>query len=118
MRLSVKAVPERGFYRCGMKFTTEPLEVDVDEATAERLRDEPMLVVEEVTGASLAGNSGGSGEDLKAAVQQAIAELDPDNPDHWLKDGRPDVKAIEEIINAKISAAERDVIWEEMQQTE
>jgi hypothetical protein len=35
------------FFRCGMEFTQEWQEVDVDEATAQRLREEQMLAVAE-----------------------------------------------------------------------
>jgi hypothetical protein len=47
-RVSVKAVPATGFWRCGMYFEREAKTVDVDAKTLSRLKAEPMLVVEDV----------------------------------------------------------------------
>jgi hypothetical protein len=47
MKLIIKSKPEH-FYRAGMKFTRQPVEVDVDDKTAKRLIAEPMLIVENV----------------------------------------------------------------------
>ncbi len=45
MKLIIKSKPEH-FYRAGMKFTRQPVEVDVDADTATVLINEPMLIVE------------------------------------------------------------------------
>jgi|GEM_PF-3563718 len=58
MKLIVKSVPEK-FCRAGICFTREPLEVDVDKKTAERLKAEPMLTVEIVTSAASAPSGSG-----------------------------------------------------------
>ncbi len=47
-----------------------------------------------------------------AAIKEAIGKLNVDNGDLWLKDGRPDVKALEGITGWKVSAGERDTAWE------
>lgn len=47
MKLRVSSRPER-FRRCGMEFVRTPREIDVKKEVAERLKEEPMLVVEEV----------------------------------------------------------------------
>ena len=47
MKLRVSSRPER-FRRCGMEFTRTPREIDVKKEVAERLKAEPMLVVEEI----------------------------------------------------------------------
>ncbi|WP_296029245.1 hypothetical protein [uncultured Alcanivorax sp.] len=45
---------------------------------------------------------------------EAIAKLDPNNPDHWMKsNGAPDLKALEKIGGLKLKAAERDSLWAE-----
>jgi len=51
MRLFVRVSPAakaETFRRCGMTFTRDGAEVDVDEATANRLMAEQMLEVQEV----------------------------------------------------------------------
>lgn len=45
---------------------------------------------------------------------EAIAKLDPNNPDHWMKsNGAPDLKALEKTGGLKLKAAERDSLWAE-----
>lgn len=68
-------------------------------------------------------SSGDNKPDLKALVQSAIGELEDGNEDHWTTSGKPEVKAINAILSKtdgdngelKVSAAQRDAIWEEMQ---
>ena len=56
-------------------------------------------------------------------VTLAIDELEEGNKDHWTNDNKPDVNAINAILNeladddaekTKISAAQRDEIWAEL----
>ena len=47
MKLEVKSIPER-FRRAGMNFTRQAVTIDADDATAARLKGEPMLVVKEI----------------------------------------------------------------------
>ena len=57
IRVSVSAKGANSFWRCGMQFTPEWREVDLDQLGArdeERLRAEPMLVVEDVKPAGAA----------------------------------------------------------------
>ncbi|SDH92311.1 hypothetical protein [Roseospirillum parvum] len=42
----------------------------------------------------------------------AIGQLEPGNPDHWTKDGRPDARALAAVVGREVSAAERDAVWE------
>jgi hypothetical protein len=45
---------------------------------------------------------------------EAIAKLDPNNPDHWMKsNGAPDLKALEKVGGLKLKAADRDSEWAE-----
>lgn len=46
-KVTVKAVPERGFRRCGRHFTQSPVEVAVTPSEFEALKAEPNLVVTE-----------------------------------------------------------------------
>lgn len=47
----------------------------------------------------------------KAAITAAIAQLDANNGDLWLRDGKPDTAAIAAITGWPLSAAERNVAW-------
>ncbi|PHR68500.1 hypothetical protein [Alcanivorax sp.] len=58
--------------------------------------------------------SGSTGTDDAAAFSAAIAQLDPNNPDHWMKsNGAPDLKALEKVGGLKLKAADRDGLWAE-----
>ncbi len=46
----------------------------------------------------------------------AIARLDPENPDHFTKGGKPEVRALEKASGlSDVTAAERDDVWEDYQ---
>src|SRR5450759_1097164 len=47
----------------------------------------------------------------KTAITIAIAQLDPNNGDLWLRDGKPDTLAIAAITGWSLSAAERNEAW-------
>ena len=49
-----------------------------------------------------------------AAIKDAIGKLNVDNGELWLKDGRPDAKAIEGVTGWPVSAKERDAAWAEL----
>ena len=62
-------------------------------------------------------------KNIVESVTLAIGELKKDNKDHWTNDNKPDVNAINAILNEladddaekiKISAAQRDEIWAEL----
>lgn len=62
--------------------------------------------------------SGGEAPDREQAIRVAIGALDADDEDHWTADGRPDVYAINDMMPAdaeRVTAAERDAVWAEMQ---
>lgn len=46
-----------------------------------------------------------------AAITTAIGQLDPNNLDVWLKDGKPDTGAIAALTGWTVSAAERNAAW-------
>lgn len=51
------------------------------------------------------------GDDLVAA----IAKLDPAREDHWTQGGKPECRALAEIIGRDVSAKERDAAWDAVQ---
>lgn len=54
--------------------------------------------------------------DRQSQMIAAIAVLDPDNPDHFTKSGKPEIKALENAAGLDdISAADRDAAWDEYQ---
>jgi hypothetical protein len=50
-----------------------------------------------------------------AAITGAIGQIDPNNQDLWLKDGKPSSEAIVAVLGWTISAAERNVAWAALQ---
>lgn len=46
-----------------------------------------------------------------ASLSAAIASLDPNNPDLWLKDGKPSTEAVAAAVGFAVSATERDAAW-------
>lgn len=49
-----------------------------------------------------------------AAITAAIGQLDPNDPDLFLKDGKPKIEAIAAITGWLVSAKERDAAWEQI----
>lgn len=91
-------------YRSGDTFAADPAEVGglVESGSAEPLDGVAAEAV------SLAPTDPAA---RKAAILDAIAQLDADNPDVWLRDGRPDAAALAEIAGWTVSAAERNAAW-------
>jgi hypothetical protein len=48
------------------------------------------------------------------AIIEAIGKLDPAVDDNWMNDGRPQVKAIENVLGKGIKAGDRDAAWDAM----
>ena len=46
-----------------------------------------------------------------AAITNAIGQLDPNNTDQWLKDGKPSGEAIAAVLGWPVTAAERNAAW-------
>lgn len=87
-------------YRSGDTFEADPADV-VGEA-------------EHVGGVPAASGQGvltGAAERM-ATIAAAITQLDPDNAEQWLKDGRPKSDALAVYTGFPVSAAERDAAWE------
>ncbi|WP_445364399.1 hypothetical protein ACJJIQ_09060 [Microbulbifer sp. ANSA003] len=60
-----------------------------------------------------AGTSAGDGEISMEVFAEAVAQLDTENSEHWTNAGAPDIKALNKA-GLKISAAERDALWAEV----
>ncbi|MEH6784104.1 MAG: hypothetical protein V7688_09490 [Alcanivorax jadensis] len=62
----------------------------------------------------LGGDAPNPGVGDAVTFAEAIAKLDPNNPDHWMKsNGAPDLKALEKTGGLKLKAADRDSLWAE-----
>jgi len=90
------------FRRCGMPHPKGAVEYPDDrfsEAELAILEAEPMLTVENVTGKS-------EDEAFLSAARQAIRE------GATIADGRPDLKAMSEILGETVKSKDRDRAWE------
>lgn len=137
-KLYVRVAPKKGittFHRCAIAFTLAWLLVEVDNATAARLREEQMLEVSDTqpddyvapvaaadadTTANTTANTTNtppelSAEERLAAIKQAITGLDADVASSWTKSGAPAVPAITAVVGFDVTAAERDQAWTETQ---
>ena len=47
-----------------------------------------------------------------ATVAEAIARLDPDNPEHWTRRGKPSCRILRAMLGRRVSARERDAAWQ------
>ena len=50
-------------------------------------------------------------DDRLEELQDAISELDHENDAHFTESGLPEVAALKEITQSKVTAAERDAAW-------
>lgn len=124
VRIQVRLAAEK-FFRCGMEFTREwPKEpIEVDEATAERLKQEQMLEVTDIDPnvAALPGDQASGAEDVKTppedlaeritAIGVAAVQLDAANASLWTAGGSPKTEALGAITGWPVSAADRDAAW-------
>lgn len=134
-KLYVRVQPRSGaasFFRCGMLFTLAWALVEVDNATAVKLKAEQMLEVTETRPTDLAegtpsgktdgdksggGQSGGAGgqpvvpddPDIRFdAIRAAVEQLDKGDAGLWTKGGKPTTEALAAITGWPVTAAERD----------
>jgi len=130
-----------GFRRCGVAHSREPVEYPDDrfsKAELKSLKSEPMLVVEEIEDKAKTEapkkkdtekkgsekkpeepkkerptDEGQAEEAIIAAMQQILT-----SGENLISGGRPDVKAVEEILGWQISAKERDALMEKLSPAE
>ena len=97
-----------GFWRCGVQHPAGPALHLPGKFTREevgRLMAEPALIVDVLDAAP-------EETDRATRILSTIGALDKANPDHWTKDGKPQVEALEAASGIKdITAAERDAAW-------
>ncbi len=98
-----------GFRRAGRAWSTEPTTVEASDFSEEQitaLRSDPMLTVSEN---GKAGGASPSDDDLSVDdVIAAIRRLDPNNPEHYTKSGKPQTDALSESLGREVSAKLRD----------
>ncbi len=53
------------------------------------------------------------GDDRRSVILAAIAGLEPGNPDHWTRSGKPEIRALAAASGlTDIAAGERDAAWQ------
>ncbi len=133
-KLYVRVAPKKGiatFHRCAIAFTLAWLLVEVDDATAARLREEQMLEVSDTqpddyvapvaaADADTTTNTTSAPQELSAeerlaAIKEAITGLDADIAANWTESGAPVITAIKAVVGFTVTAAERDAVWAEIQ---
>lgn len=127
--LYVRIHPKRGvarFFRCGTWFTQAWQKlIDLDSATAKRLRTEQMLEVSATepegftaeveksaaTAAAPTADDQANGDEVAQRLQrirEAIAKLDREDESLWTSSGKPKTEAISAALGWNVSAMERD----------
>lgn len=116
-----------GYRRAGFSLAAGRNELDaakVDEAKLAKLQADSRLTVivpsPSAASDSAAGLLATSELPTAVAVEQqallaAMAQLEPDNPDHFTTTGKPQVDVLGALLGEPISAAERDAAWEQYQ---
>ena len=64
-------------------------------------------------GIAIAGAQAACYDDRTATILSAMATLDPENPAHFTKSGKPKVAAVEVTAGLDTNAKERDAVWKE-----
>lgn len=126
VRVHLKSGQEK-FFRCGMGFTREWTQIEVDAATEKRLKEEQMLEVSETEpegyAAPIANASGAQNNApvvptdpaaRAAAIKDAIAKLDVADAALWTGTGMPKVPAIAAVTGWEVTQQERDAVWAEI----
>ncbi|MCC3862663.1 hypothetical protein [Pseudemcibacter aquimaris] len=97
----------------GRQFTVKPGETtDLEKADAERLIK--LGFVKAATSASSIETTASDDGDMSAMLD-AISVLDADG---FGKDGKPLVKALEDILDKDITSQQRDLAWEQFNKAE
>lgn len=82
---------------------------DMADPVADAVQQEPADVAAEAS-VSTAEAQVGSDQRMDA-IKAAIAQLDANNAEQWLKDGRPNLDAVVALTGFNVLAAERDQAW-------
>lgn len=130
--VSVICHAHTGYRRAGMAFSKGENTLKPDSITQTQLaqlKADPRLkvTVAESTLSSATSNepTGGNQSDgdlgdsaLPANLVEAIQRLDPSSTEHFTTSGKPTTEALSELMQTKVSAAERDEAWEAFQASE
>lgn len=109
-------------WRCGVEHTSTPRPWPAGSWTEEQLDQliaDPMLTVVETDAVPPAPGEPVAPPDqltVEDAIAAATAVLVLGRDDKsWMKDGRPQVKALEAALGFDITAAQRDAAWQALQ---
>ena len=85
---------------------------EVDDKSAQALIDRELAV--EHDGSEDPAQDGGERADLIRQAVLDMMESDPEREDEtaWTKSGKPDVKALSDMVGFEVSAAERDAAFD------
>lgn len=121
--VSLRDKRAKHFYRAGHKFLAgETKTIEATEDVIERLKKEPKLMVKAINDDFDSTPTESPTEtptevpteaptDAPESIFEAIGQLDPENPEHFTKSGKPEVKALEAILGCPVTAKERDSAW-------
>ena len=130
--VSVICHAHTGYRRAGMAFSKGENTLKPDSITQTQLaqlKADPRLKVtlaEDALSSTTSNEpTGGNQSDgdlgdstLPANLVEAIQRLDPSNTEHFTTSGKPTTEALSELMQTKVSAAERDEAWETFQASE
>ncbi|MCR9487228.1 HI1506-related protein [Vibrio alginolyticus] len=126
--VSVICHAHTGYRRAGMAFskgenTLKP--GSITNTQLAQLKADQRLKVSVIESEELEeSNKAGSGNSdsgpvdgglLPGSLVEAIQRLDPSNTEHFTTSGKPTTEALSELMQTKVSAAERDEAWETFQ---
>ncbi|EHR6781247.1 HI1506-related protein [Vibrio parahaemolyticus] len=130
--VSVICHAHTGYRRAGMAFskgenTLKP--GSITETQLVQLKADPRLKVtvaeDALSGSTINEPTGGNQSDgdlgdsaLPANLVEAIQRLDPSNTEHFTTSGKPTTEALSELMQTKVSAAERDEAWAFIQESD
>ncbi|MDW3137062.1 HI1506-related protein [Vibrio sp. 1288] len=130
--VSVICHAHTGYRRAGMAFSKGENTLKPDSITQTQLaqlKADPRLKVtlaedalssptsNEPTGGNQSDSDLGDSA-LPANLVEAIQRLDPSNTKHFTTSGKPTTEALSELMQTKVSAAQRDEAWELIQESD
>lgn len=130
--VSVICHAHTGYRRAGMAFSKGENTLKPDSITQTQLaqlKADPRLKVtlaeDALSSSPINEPTGGNQSDgdlgdstLPANLVEAIQRLDPSNTEHFTTSGKPATEALSELMQTKVSAAERDEAWEFIQESD
>ena len=130
--VSVICHAHTGYRRAGMAFSKGENTLKPDSITQTQLaqlKADPRLKVtvaeDALSSPPINEPTGGDQSDgdlgdstLPANLEEAIQRLDPSNTEHFTTSGKPTTEALSELMQTKVSAAERDEAWAFIQESD